>query len=87
MVERFNKVFDLLASIGGAHEAQRYGFIHAHIDPLYPCDEWRFCGLLGMGGKYRRQKNRVDCYREDETPARLTIIKQLNEALSALDIS
>ena len=42
------------------------------------CDEWRFMGKLGFGGKYRSGTNRVDCYSEDETPERLDLIKQIN---------
>lgn len=77
-----NKIFDLLESIGGAHESMRSDFVHNHTEAT--CDEYRFQGHLGFGGKYRRWKNGVDCYREDETPERLDIIKRLNEALQKL---
>jgi len=36
-----------------------------------PCTEWRFQGSLGFGGKFRYPRMSVDCYPEDETPARL----------------
>lgn len=56
--------------------------------------EWRLQGVLGFGGKFRRNRIRVDgertetwtvdCYREDETPARLAAIEATNAALAAL---
>ncbi len=49
-----------------------------------PCDEFRFQGRLGFGGKYRRKTNTVDCYPEDETPGRLVLIAETNAALSEL---
>ena len=83
--ERLNSIYDLLVSIGGANEHYRYSFIWKHvINTEFPCKEWRFCGHLGFGGKYRSEKNKVDCYSEDETPERLAIIEQLNEALKQL---
>ena len=50
--------------------------------------EYRFCGALGFGGKFRYDPfdNRwyVDCYREDETPERLAMIEQANRRLADL---
>lgn len=83
-IERLNQIYDLLVSIGGAYEPIRDYFIYAHMDNNYPCDEWRFGGKLGMGGKYRRETNSVDCYSEDETPERLKLINELNNALSLI---
>lgn len=80
-----NAVYDLLVRIGGANENERASFIHHHCVSKYGCDEWRFGGKLGFGGKYRSIKNRVDCYLEDETPERKKIITELNEVLSKLD--
>ena len=53
------------------------------------CPEWRFQGALGFGGKFRNNGNHdntpyVDCYREDETPARLKMIEVANEHIKAL---
>lgn len=55
----------------------------------HPCREWRFCGALGFGGKFRNNGNHdntpyVDCYREDETPARLAMIEAANKRLAEL---
>ena len=62
----------------------RGSFVQNHEDERSPCTEWRFCGHLGFGGKYRSETNKVDCYREDETPKRLAIIGELNDALAKL---
>ena len=47
-------------------------FVYHHTDNIHGecntlCTEWRFCGKLGYGGKYRSKYNTVDCYQEDET--------------------
>lgn len=68
-------------------------FVHGiMVPPKYntePCREWRFCGALGFGGKFRNNGNNentpyVDCYREDETPARLEMIDAANRRLIEL---
>lgn len=81
----FSSVYDVLVTLGGANETMRDRFVYNHTDEKSPCTEWRFCGHLGYGGKYRSERNRVDCYREDETPARAKIITEVNAALSALE--
>lgn len=58
-------------------------------DGGYVCNEYRFCGALGFGGKFCNNGNRdntpyVDCYREDETPARLQMIEAANKRLAEL---
>lgn len=58
------------------------------FDP-YPCTEWRFCGALGFGGKFRNNGNNdnvpyVDCYSEDETSERLEMIKKANIRIADL---
>jgi hypothetical protein len=53
------------------------------------CHEWRFCGALGFGGKFRNNGNHddtpyVDCYPEHETPARFAMIERANARLAEL---
>lgn len=53
------------------------------------CREFRFIGALGFGGKFRNNGNcentpHVDCYREDETPARCEMIEKANARLTEL---
>lgn len=79
-----DSVYSILVNIGGANESMRGSFVQNHEDERSPCTEWRFCGHLGFGGKYRSETNKVDCYREDETPKRLAIIGELNDALAKL---
>lgn len=84
-VSFFNQVYGLLVSIGGASECWRDSFLSAHTDSKFGgCDEWRFQGHLGFGGKYRSKTNTVDCYPEDETPDRRTVIVSLNTELAKL---
>jgi hypothetical protein len=83
-MEFFNRVYDLLVSIGGATESMRDSFIYHHARDKFPCDEFRFMGTLGFGGKYYRRENRVSCYREDETPLRRQIIERLNAELKKI---
>ncbi len=45
------------------------------------CEEYRFIGTLGFGGKYRPKRNEVDCYPEDRNPKRDAAIKATNAAL------
>lgn len=78
-----NKVYDLLVEVGGASIHDKSYFITAHMrNP--PCDEYRFQGKLGFGGKYRSKTNRVDCYPEDETKERREIMSLLNGELAKL---
>lgn len=53
------------------------------------CNEYRFCGALGFGGKFRNNGNNnntpyVDCYQEDETPERRAMIERANRRLAEL---
>lgn len=88
------EIFHILAEeCGYADPYNGRGFIEAIIAPQpdggHICHEYRFQGALGFGGKFRNNGNRentpyVDCYREDETPARLAMIKRANARLDEL---
>jgi len=78
-----HKVYDILVEIGGANEEDRYGFVHHHSKEN-PCSEWRFCGHLGFGGKYRRLTNKVDCYPEHLNARRQKIIDEINQKLEVV---
>ena len=86
-----NAVYDLL-ELYGADPTQRNSFVYYHIN-LSPGEhsEWRFCGVLGFGGKFRIRKGLftndcpdkiffVSCYYEDETPERIKAMADMNEA-------
>ena len=54
-----------------------------------PAREYRLNSKLGFGGKFRNNGNHdntpyVDCYHEDETPARLQMIEKANARLKEL---
>jgi hypothetical protein len=79
----YNKVFDLLASIGGAPESMRSNFVHHHTKEEPP-KEYRFQGHLGFGGKYWSEDNVVSYYAEDYTIAIDDLNHKLNLALASL---
>lgn len=83
-ISKANNVYDLLVSIGGAFESHRSDFIYHHCTNKDGCDEYRFMGKLGCGGKYRSKTNTVDCYTEDEIPSRIMLIEKLNSELKKL---
>jgi len=80
-----NKIYDLLVSVGGAKEEDRVDFIYQHCTHKDGCSEWRFCGKLGFGGKYRSKWNGVTYYPEDETPEKKEITNTLNEMLKKIN--
>ena len=80
--EKAQKIYDLLVSIGGASERMMDSFIYHHCESKEGCDEWRFQGKLGFGGKYYSERNVVDCYTEDRNPTTIAIINELNDKLS-----
>lgn len=75
-------VWDVLVEHADASPAMRDEFVLMHVNGR--CDEFRFIGALGFGGKFWRHNWRVTCYREDETAARLAIIAATNAALGEL---
>ena len=87
--ELANQIYDILIDECGASPELRKGFVQ------YLCDldgyrkEWRFMGLLGFGGKFYAERNgcgwRVDCYREDRTPERESVIGRANKLLNELE--
>jgi hypothetical protein len=83
----FSEVYDILVKEGGAEENMRDSFVSSHLSTSeYPCNEWRFCGYFGFGGKYRRGSNTVDYYLESTTPSRDLLEKQINDHLRMLKI-
>lgn len=79
-----NKVYDILVNICGAWEGDRDSFIYYHCETPDDTNEWRFCGDLGFGGKYRSGTNSVDCYNEDLNNKRKKIIEKTNEELNKI---
>jgi hypothetical protein len=91
--ENLEKIYDVLVKYTGAKTNvvtidgdtfcwEKLDFLHSHFHKN--TSEYRFCGFLGFGGKYRSGTNTVTCYREDETEERLAIIKMTNEELKKI---
>jgi hypothetical protein len=72
---------------GSMEDGFVYEFTISESNQYGPTTEWRFQGSLGFGGKFRYPKMSVDCYREDETPARLAAIERANDRLALLKAS
>lgn len=89
-IEQANAVYDILIKYAGASELSREGFVYLQSNGHL--SEYRFIGALGYGGKFYRDAWadgvrdawRVDCYREDRTPARQQAIDDANAALAVL---
>ena len=85
--ELANFVYDILMAEVGATEYWRENFVQVQLDEEWGiCKEYRFQGVLGFGGKFRRSNGRwyVDCYPEDESPERLEFIKAANRRLQVV---
>ena len=84
MTEEFaEKVYDILVEYGGAdpRESEKQHFIYLNCDYEYGCDQYRFQGYFGFGGKYLPGSNCITMYRENETPELLQIMKTINKKL------
>jgi hypothetical protein len=79
--ERANKVYDILVRLGGAVERDRDGFVYHHSRADDICEEWRFSGSLGYGGKYYSDYNRIDCYKENFNEKTKVVIDKINKEL------
>lgn len=77
-----NAVFDVLVQHAGAREWMRDQFVYLHVNGR--CDEFRFQGRLGFGGKFWRHRYEVSAYPEDLTPERRRVIDETSAALAAL---
>ena len=85
-----NAVYSILVEECGASRRpeEKLSFMFYMTDDGHPLKEWRFQGSLGFGGKCRINSNHehpyVDCYPEDETPARRRAIDRANARLAAM---
>lgn len=79
-----NRVYDVLVRCAGASDDldARVLFVQAQVRG---CEEYRFGGWLGSGGKFRNVRGNfyVDCYPEDSTPERVRIVAETNRELEA----
>ena len=71
----------------GVNPASEDQFLYDHLNST--CDEWRFQGNMGFGGKFRREaiypsgeRLYITAYREDTTPERKARIQAVNQKLA-----
>lgn len=84
IVVNHQAIYDVLVEECGAPDRPH---LRASFADAFPaCREWRFSGALGFGGKVWAHPGSlyVTCYREDETPKRLAMMKRANDRLAAL---
>ncbi len=86
--EQADRAFTLLVAHAGARDdaSDREAFVMHVSDPELPCEEYRFCGALGFGGKFRNNGNNggvpyVDYYAESHTERRRIMAQETNFAL------
>lgn len=84
--QQADAIYDILVQECGALEDGRLSFVSNQIADFI--GEWRFCGKLGFGGKFRRDMDvmYVSCYPEVLTKERETMITAANDRLAALGI-
>lgn len=80
------KIWNVLFAYAGASGSgqARNDFINSLCDPTANVSEYRFQGFLGFGGKFWNCNDKwsVSCYREDETPGRISLILHVNALLA-----
>ncbi len=82
-VPQAHQVYEILIEYGGAtphgQPDFRYAMVHAEI----PCQEYRFGGVLGFGGKFHNEDNRfrVSAYAEHTGPEERILMARANAAL------
>jgi hypothetical protein len=82
------QIWHILTDNVGAsrNEYDRHGFVIEAVAGTWT--EWRFGGMLGMGGKVWNNCGRVyvTCYSESETPERLAAIEKANALLKQFEL-
>jgi len=87
--EQASEVYDILVEHCGAPESWRDNFMYHQTASV--CEEYRFQGCLGFGGKFRRynrgsglERWYVDQYHEDTTDRSKKVIETANDLLADL---
>lgn len=79
-----NKVYDILVKEAGAYEPNRDCFVYSHCDDEFPCNEFRFGGTFGFGGKYWSERNAITYYTEDHTKKLDKLEAKVNKLLGEI---
>lgn len=77
--EQLNKIYDILVKDAGAVESERDMFIHVHTKS--DCDEYRFQGKFGFGGKFWSKYLDINYYSEDKTKELDKLRDSINEKI------
>ena len=78
------EIWNILCLHAGANPDQEEQFFYCATNPDSPCEEFRFQGHLGFGGKYWLETNTVTCYPEDVTTETTRILEETNAALKGI---
>ena len=98
LIEFYHKLYDILQEHADAHDSWRDNFVYSFttdLDTPMRCNEYRFQGSIGFGGKLYRDRyfgdergvgvHRVGCYSEEESADNLAKIDKANEAIRGLE--
>jgi hypothetical protein len=82
-----HKCYDILVKTVNADPSNRDCFVETQTSEV--CHEYRLLSDLGFGGKFRRRDERstkfsVDCYREDRTKERDSMIEEVNKLFETM---
>ena len=81
------KIYIVLEKECGAPKGQRDDFVWHFSEDKDPTREWRFCGELGFGGKFRwNERFFVNYYPEDKSKLRDEMVEKANAKLTELFI-
>jgi len=80
------EIWRILKNQCGAHQSLEYSFIDFYRKNYDKCNEFRFGGILGFGGKLYTNKGKayVGCYSEDCDEGRSMLITEVNNKLGEI---
>lgn len=86
--EQASAIYDVLVQRCKASESERDSFLYSHAERQYTPNEWRFCGVLGFGGKFWNTESKwyVSAYSENIDAETRLIIAETNEVLQRMFI-
>lgn len=84
--DRAMAIYDVLVRKCGAEESGRGSFVYFQTKGTYIPNEWRFCGILGFGGKFWNTTLQwyVSAYEENLDAETRLIVAETNEILQKM---
>lgn len=85
--EEARKIWKILVGEAGADKRTREEDSFVYHATREHNLEWRFCGVLGFGGKFKNNTWGwyIDCYVEDNRDDRIEIIEKVNKILREMN--